>query len=426
MKKINNNLYEHNISEYNWTDIDEWFESGSASEVEFKGFSITRDTLTGRRLDVGESSAVHIVHCDKSGIYKSVAIAGIGWNDELSELDEKMLPFTVLDGINEKGLCVSVHPVNTSVLAGDNIREHQTINPGAEKTCHIDYLARWILDNYESVEDMISGLEEVEITSSEDKDFFGYYTRGEEPHYHVSDGTRTVVIEFVGDHIEYSDGSFIDNNYYFNSVDNQFLIDTVINKPIMMRFLKDYQEEELSNQYSVVYDLDSFSLILEVHNHYSRFYRFGLSEQITGEFLEREFRIQFELETKLPEELRKHGFNDFEAYINDFLDFDRYKFDTELFYNFGSYYIQPLTNESNVANFTFDIFMAFRGDTGDNLHEKMLAYADSVFNVFRESGYNFNGAVDGQVNTEVYFYNAAEGNVNMKVCAITFTTSSEY
>lgn len=390
------------FNDYDYEDIGAWFEDNTSSRTPAKGFSINADGLVGRQLDSDTLLTEYVVHCNKPGVFKSVALSQL--EDFMSEEDMKLLPFIALDGINERGLCVSVVPADGSAEG--------TINEGKEDSIHIDYLARWILDNCESVADVEEKIKELEITTDSDIDFFNYSQVGKIPNYNVTDATRSVLITFIDNEVTILDVEELDH--------------TVMNKPVMMNYLSNRVAEGTYNQHSVVYDLDSYSLVVADKGNYRKFRQYGLSEEITGAFWEREFRIQFELATKLPEELRKHGFNDFEAYINDFLDFDKYKFDTELFYNFGSYYIQPLTNESNGANFTFDIFMAFRGDTGENLHEKMLAYADSVFNVFRESGYNFNGAVDGQVNTEVYFYNAAEGNVNMKVCAITFTTSSEY
>lgn len=396
-------MIENTFNDYNYEDIGTWFEEHSSSRFPFSGLAEKSNGLIGRQLNVNTSLSEFVIHCNKSGAFKSVALSQ--WEDLISEADNTMLPFIVTDGINEKGLSVSV-------IAEDNSEELQTINEGGEESCHVDYLARWMLDNCESVDDLENKIKELEITFDADIDFFNYFDNGKVPAFYVSDQTR-------GELVTFDNGDIV-----FKSTEEADIL--VCDKPVMMNYLSHQVEEGSYNQHSVVIDNDSYSLVLAEGGNYREFYQFGIEEEITGDFWEREFRIQFEICSNLPEELRKHGFNDCDAYINDFLDFDRYKFDTELFFNFGSYYIQPLTNESNGANFTFDLFLAFRGDTGDNLHEKMLAYADSVYNVFKASGFNFNGAVDGQVNTEVYFYNAAEGNVNMKVCAITFTTSSEY
>lgn len=116
---------------------------------------------------------------------------------------------------------------------------------------------------------------------------------------------------------------------------------------------------------------------------------------------------------------------DFDAYINDFLDLERYQYNTELFFNFGSYFITPLTNESGAGSFSFDVFMVFRGDTPENLMEKMTDFADAFYLMFKENGFNFGGVIDGTMETEVYFFNGAEGNTNTKICQMTFTTTSE-
>lgn len=116
---------------------------------------------------------------------------------------------------------------------------------------------------------------------------------------------------------------------------------------------------------------------------------------------------------------------DFEAYVNDFIDLDKYKYDTMLFFNFGSYAITPLTNESGAGSFSFDIYMVFRNDESEVLKDRMTEFADAFFQMFKENGFNFGGVIDGTMETEIYFFNAAEGNPNTKICQMTFTTTSE-
>lgn len=117
--------------------------------------------------------------------------------------------------------------------------------------------------------------------------------------------------------------------------------------------------------------------------------------------------------------------NDFDSYVNDFIDLDKYKYDTMLFFNFGSYYITPLTNESGAGSFSFDVYMVFRNEDSETLKDRMTEYADSFFKMFKESDFNFGGVIDGTMETEIYFFNAAGGNPNIKICQMTFTTTSE-
>lgn len=142
-------------------------------------------------------------------------------------------------------------------------------------------------------------------------------------------------------------------------------------------------------------------------------------------FEEIEQKIRRYIEANLPVYLERENLDDMDNYVNDFLDFDKYKSKKTLFYNFGSYYITPYTNENERGQFSFDIFLAFRGNTAENLRADMLEYSSLFYEMFKNSGFNFGGAVDLQMNTELYFYNAAEGNTNLKVAAFTFMTATE-
>lgn len=144
-----------------------------------------------------------------------------------------------------------------------------------------------------------------------------------------------------------------------------------------------------------------------------------------GVFSDTELAIRSYVQDNLPAVLTEFNQADFDKYINDCIDLDKYKYNTELFFNFGSYTIAPLTNESGAGAFAFDVFMVFRGGTPEALHEKMLKYADAFYELFVRSGFNFGGAIDGTMEVAADFFNAAEGNVNTKVCTMTFSTTRE-
>lgn len=144
-----------------------------------------------------------------------------------------------------------------------------------------------------------------------------------------------------------------------------------------------------------------------------------------GVFSDTETTIKTYVEDNLPAVLTEFDVSDFDKYVNDYIDLDRYKQKAVLFFNFGSYELSPLTNESAAGQFQFDVFMVFRGDTPENLHERMVKSGDAFYEMFARSGFNFGGAIDGTMNVMVNFFNAAEANVNTKVCSLTFTTVSE-
>ena len=116
---------------------------------------------------------------------------------------------------------------------------------------------------------------------------------------------------------------------------------------------------------------------------------------------------------------------DFDVYVNDYINIDAYKYDATLFFNFGSYSITPLTNESGAGAFSFDVYMVFQNAKSEVLKNRMTSFADAFFQMFKKSGFNFGGATDGTMEIEIYFFNAAESNPNVKVCQMTFSTISE-
>lgn len=145
-----------------------------------------------------------------------------------------------------------------------------------------------------------------------------------------------------------------------------------------------------------------------------------------GFFLNRETAIRNYIETNIGEYLEEELAKPFDAFINDFLDLDKYKHPKCLFYNFGNYDLSPNSNESESGNFVFDIFLVFRQDTPEALHQEMVQTVDAFYNMIRgDIGFNLGGAVDIINNISVDFYNAGEGNPNLKIAAITFNTTTE-
>lgn len=131
------------------------------------------------------------------------------------------------------------------------------------------------------------------------------------------------------------------------------------------------------------------------------------------------------IETNLPLVLQEISLNNFDAYVDDFLDLDMYTKAKQLFYGFNEYNYNTLTNESKSEEFQFSIYLVFRKDKREDLKAQMLNYASAFDKMFEDSGCNFGGIADyGEINT-VQFYLAAEGNLDVKVAELSITLYTE-
>ena len=93
--------------------------------------------------------------------------------------------------------------------------------------------------------------------------------------------------------------------------------------------------------------------------------------------------------------------------------------------SFGSYNYENLSNESNSENLQFSVYLIFQDNLGSISKELMLKYAAAFYEMFSRSGNNFNGIGDyGKIDT-VDFYNAAEGNQDIKAAEITISLYTE-
>jgi hypothetical protein len=127
----------------------------------------------------------------------------------------------------------------------------------------------------------------------------------------------------------------------------------------------------------------------------------------------------------------KNNFNNFvesvniDHYINEYLDFDLYTFNRIIFFKFEDYEYQELTNESNLETSSLTIFIVIRNDTEKNLHKQLREYASSFYNMFEASNNNFGGIVDQGMINNVSFFDAVEGNKNIKLAKIDSTLYKE-
>jgi hypothetical protein len=100
-------------------------------------------------------------------------------------------------------------------------------------------------------------------------------------------------------------------------------------------------------------------------------------------------------------------------------------YDNALFFQFDDYGYEELTNQSRLETCNMRIFIVVRNGIEKDLHERLRDYATAFYTMFEESVYNFGGAVDTGMITAVGFYDAVEGNKNIKLCEITLSLLKE-
>jgi hypothetical protein len=114
-----------------------------------------------------------------------------------------------------------------------------------------------------------------------------------------------------------------------------------------------------------------------------------------------------------------------EHFINEFMDLDHYVYDNALFFQFDNYAYEELSNQSRLETCNMRIFIVVRNGIEKELHERLRDYATAFYTMFENSVYSLGGIVDIGIITDVNFYDAVEGNKNIKLCEITMALSKE-
>ncbi|EGC78218.1 hypothetical protein [Treponema denticola] len=142
-------------------------------------------------------------------------------------------------------------------------------------------------------------------------------------------------------------------------------------------------------------------------------------------FLDQQEKIQEYIKKNYKIVLSELNLEDVNDYIDDYLDFDKYTKSKQLFFDFGKYKFNSLSNESNEEEFEFKIYIAFRNAKAKDLKNLMLKYTAAFYEMFERSGGNFNGVADFGVIEDITFYNATEANINIKLSEITVILKTE-
>lgn len=162
------------------------------------------DYVFGRNYDWDDLTAAMIIHSVPKHGYKSISTVqldflGFGENFKPETFGNRYLSiaglFVPLDGMNEKGLCIS------DLMAGDDEATNQTGKQGDVTTT---LAIRGILDYCADVPEAIAFLEKYNMNS----------VIGKAHHFAISDTQgRMVVVEYVGNKMYVTEAKAITNHY---------------------------------------------------------------------------------------------------------------------------------------------------------------------------------------------------------------------
>lgn len=236
-------LYEVTYNDYSWDDVTNWMNSDEQNNegASFGCSSVHNGNYYGRSFDFCFTDMCEFVvkTNNENGHFASigVAIGDCNINKEKTnriqsgqnlsakeKLNEKILPFTMVDGINENGVVC-----NTNVVPAKDLLPHEGedkyfthgTNPGKEDLFY-QFMPRFILDNATSAKNAVELLQNRNITAmnknGKKRDYFGVGHMDYELHCMIADRNDTYIVEMVDDslHVLHS-GAFIMTNYYLTN-----------------------------------------------------------------------------------------------------------------------------------------------------------------------------------------------------------------
>ena len=131
------------------------------------------DWLTGRNYDFRNNTSAMLVHCKPKGGYESLAFAAldnIGANDPLKSIKNRMAcltaPFICLDGINEKGVTVSVLTLDSK----------PTIQLTEKPSLSTSLVMRLVLDRAATTDEAVELLSKYDMIALMGRDYHFFIT----------------------------------------------------------------------------------------------------------------------------------------------------------------------------------------------------------------------------------------------------------
>ena len=111
-------------------------------------------------------------------------------------------------------------------------------------------------------------------------------------------------------------------------------------------------------------------------------------------------------------------------FIKDNIDLDKYKSNLTVFFDFASFKFDNLSNESQLAKMTLDLYFVRRNDTAETLKQELCNYSSKFYAWFYNDR-TLGGIVDFGTIEEINNYDAASGDKGIKISQITITLELE-
>lgn len=225
-------LYEISYDKYDWKTAKNSLLKLPEGQLEGFGCSSARNgNFYGRSFDFTFNHMSEFVVRSTAGKYKNIGIA-IANTETTPEMVENglskdqynVLPYSVVDGINEMGVVcnANVVPVCDLVAAGE--KRTEGTNPGKEDYFY-QFLCRYILDNASSALEAVNMIQQnINVTNKINGNICDYYTLnkgGFELHYMIADKDNTYIVEFINNEIKVIQNNSIKGatamtNYYLS------------------------------------------------------------------------------------------------------------------------------------------------------------------------------------------------------------------
>ena len=139
----------------------------------------------------------------------------------------------------------------------------------------------------------------------------------------------------------------------------------------------------------------------------------------------------FELEENISNHIKKEFSEYLEAkqlskpiFVNDNIDLDKYKSNLTVFFDFASFKFDNLSNESQLAKITLDLYFVRRNGTVEKLKKELCNYISKFYAWFYDDR-TLGGIVDFGTIEEINNYDAASGDKGIKISQITITLELE-
>ena len=216
MTEVSDYLYEVTYDDYDETNMMEnaqymadLFEKAGTPPSACS--SVHNGDYFGRNFDYTYSDAasfvIHVPASDKR--YASVGVAGsvILWTPEyiealMTDEDFALLPFTTLDGVNEKGV-----GINSNVAPAYDLEKPTTgTNPG-KMDLPMEFVPRYVLDHAASAKEAVDLLSACNLVSMKG------CPEGFELHWLICDSTESYIVESVNNEMRAVKGNVMTNYY---------------------------------------------------------------------------------------------------------------------------------------------------------------------------------------------------------------------